>query len=255
MNFVEPIKNMKSRHTNNTPHGRSLSYSGDKPGHNVFKGWVEWKSNGHQGIGEAVDLLGSGGTEVFAIGDAEQIKFRRPEPKLEHVFLEGDGFIAVYAHINAVHKTSHVSFNKGDVVGTLLASIGHLHFELWLDGYAVTGATPAQIRDNMLSRLGLLAKVPGGPRLIVAKPSDNPNDLDGLDYLSVPSHWNREDKRIEVDTEALSHWIGTSNNGLAPFVPVREAFEKMGFKVGTDVEFDSKHIGSIDPRVYAFLSK
>ena len=249
--FVEPLRNMGARPVNLTLHGRSVHRPVDVPGHNVFRGYTTWANNGRLGVGDAVDLAAPAGTEVYAIGDGVQTEWRNDTKRQEMVTLEGDGWLAVYAHINATHEGVGLTVSKGEAVGKLRGDLPwpHLHFELWLAGKAVHAPRSAQLRDLVRARLGLTAQepVPGEPRLIVAKPTDDPSDLDGLAYLEVPSRWDHTHNAIEADTRALAAWLGRQPGDLPDYEHIRVALEHMEVKA----TYHLTHLHSAnDPRIY-----
>ncbi|MCC7492757.1 MAG: M23 family metallopeptidase [Fimbriimonadaceae bacterium] len=250
--FTWPVAQMLSRRVNVTLHGRSVHRPGDVRHHNVFKGYTEWGTNGHRGVGDAVDLFCPANTEVFAIGDGFQTRWRNDLTRQEVIYLEGDGWLAVYAHIDAVHEGQQVAVQRGEVVGRVRPDLAdpHLHFELWLDGQAVAAQDPASLRDLMAHRLGLaeVAPVRQEPRVIVAKPAGSEPSADGLLYCPLPSRWDSQANQAEVDSAALAEWLGTSIGGLPKYAPLREALTAMG----VTARFDLTHLHAANPRIYVF---
>jgi murein DD-endopeptidase MepM/ murein hydrolase activator NlpD len=251
--YVEPIRDMGARTTNLTLHGRSVYRPIDVPGHNAFKGYTTWANNGHVGVGDAVDLAGLAGDEVYAIADGIQTLWQNDMTRKEVIFLEGEGWLAVYAHINAAKEGVNLPVSKGECVGRLRGDLSspHLHFELWLGGKAVSAPRPGELRDSMRAKLGLTDNVPqpGDPRLIVAKPAAGASSIDGLAYLEVPSRWNHAANIIEADTRALGAWLGKNASGLPDFEHIRVALEHMGVPATCNLT----HLHSAtDPRVYVF---
>jgi murein DD-endopeptidase MepM/ murein hydrolase activator NlpD len=246
---------MRARGTNLTLHGRSVHRAADVPGHNVFKGYTAWANNGHVGVGDAVDLYAEGRTEVCAIADGVQTRWRNDMTRNEVIYLEGEGWLAVYAHVNAVHEGVNIRVRKGEVIGRVRSDLNrpHLHFELWLGGKAVHAPRSAELRDLMRAKLALTGHepTPGDPRLIVAKPADDATSIDGLVYLEVPSRWNHAEGLIEADTRALGVWLNKDPSGLPDFEHIREALEHMG----VSARYDLTHLSSdTNPRVYVFTT-
>lgn len=250
----EPIKDVQTRRTNPTLHGRSVHRPQDKPHHNVFHGFNQ------PGTGDAVDFYGAAGEPVFAIGDGHQTRFDDGDHSIrQNIVIEGQSsmgrWFALYAHIDAVHKSNMVTVKEGDLVGRLLPNVppeDHLHFELWIDNQALSAPTSGKLRDLMVMKLGLSnhAAASGDPRLIVAKKSDNPAALDGFIYNELPSRWDHATQSIEVNTKALARWISASATGLPEFLHIRDAVAKMG----RTATYDTKHLSSPgDPRIYAFV--
>lgn len=152
--LIAPIDHFETARINNTLHGRSIHHYGNREGHNVFKGWTTWLNNGHVGVGDALDVAGQGWrTPVVAVCDGVQSVFRNDMTKLEVIYLEGDGVVAVYAHINARFEGEGKRWERGDTIGVVRGDLTapHVHFELWLDGRAVTAPTPEELRAEMLS--------------------------------------------------------------------------------------------------------
>jgi hypothetical protein len=141
--LTSPIDNLLLRRVNNTLHGRSVYRSEDVPGHNVFRGYSTWEGNGHKGVGDGLDLFAVAKTPVYAIGDCTQTLWRNDASRLEVIYLEGSNWIAVYAHINAAHEGTGIQLKSGDIVGYIRGDLSdpHLHFELWVDGKAVSAPT------------------------------------------------------------------------------------------------------------------
>lgn len=246
--FVEPIKGVKHLRVNATLHGRSVHRKRDVPGHNVFKGYNT------PGVGDAIDWFDKTNVPVYAIADCVQTAHRNDANRLEVITLEGEGWLAIYAHIDAVHNGAGKRFRQNDVVGRLRGDLKdpHLHFELWIKGRAIHAPTPGQLRVRLIQALGLdsipVAAEEGGPRLIVAKPALEVASLDGLLYNELPSRWNKQENIIEVDTDSLKGWLGKTNRGLVGFVPIREALQQLN----VEATYDLKHLHSVDPRIYVF---
>jgi len=196
MKLIPPLEDMERRRVNATLHGRSVPRDADVPGHNVFKGYGEWARNGHVGVGDGVDLFADGGDQVVAIGDCVQTVWRNDGEKLEVIYLEGDGWLAVYAHINARHEGTDIEIEAGEVVGWVRKDLSdpHLHFELWIDGKAVTAETGEGLRDEMV---GLMTAGEGA-----SPPAPS------------PSPTSAQEKGVTADPQRLrgvdvSHWDGT----------------------------------------------
>ena len=247
--FVEPIRPMRSLRLNATLHGRSVHRPGDVPGHNVFKGYTR------PGSGDALDFFAPAGAEVVALADGVQTAWRNDATRHEVLYLEGDGWLAVYAHVNAIHERTGVRVRRGEPVGRLRGDLRdpHLHFELWLDGRAVHAPTPGALRQRMLGRLGLAgedAPEPDDACLIVAKPAGDQPSLDGLLYNELPSRWSLTEGVVEVDAGALAEWLGKRLPSPAGYLPVRLAMERLG----VPATYDLKHMHAHPPRIYVFTA-
>ena len=158
---IAPIENFATAAINTSLHGRSVYRSEDTDGHDVFKGWDTWRTNGHRGIGDALDIGGLGWrTPVVAVCDGVQTVFRNDTSKLEVVYIEGGGVIAVYAHVNARFEATGVAVKQGDVLGVVRGDLSwpHLHFELWVDGAVVAAQTPEALRAKMLGLFAVEAE-------------------------------------------------------------------------------------------------
>jgi hypothetical protein len=254
--YHEPIANMGSLPTNVTLHGRSVHRSADIPGHNVFRGYSEWENNGHVGVGDAVDLNVAGRTEVYAIADGVQTRWHADTTTKEYIYLEGDGWSATYAHINAVLEGENLPVTKGQLVGRVRSDLSspHLHFELWMGGVAVHAPQPAQLRDLIRAKLGLTthARRPGDPRLTLARPTDDRSAPDGLAYIEAPSRWNHEANAVEVDTQALAAWLGADPAGLPEFEEVRVVLDRWGIAATFDL---SQLLSAADPRIHVSVRR
>lgn len=145
MRLQYPITDLPNRRVNRTLHGRSVYRPQDVPGHNVFKGYTV------PGTGDGVDLFGAAGTDVLALGDCQQVRHSNDASRLEVIYLQGDGWLGVYAHINATRTGTGSSYQAGAVVGKLRSDLGdpHLHFELWIGGTAVSAPTPAEYLKHL----------------------------------------------------------------------------------------------------------
>jgi murein DD-endopeptidase MepM/ murein hydrolase activator NlpD len=159
MGLIAPMTDFEGRRINNTLHGRSVYRSRDVPGHNVFKGWSTWASNGHKGVGAGLDVGGKGWVDpVLAICDGELYNWRNDTSKLEVVYLRAPGVDAVYAHINfQPERTLPARVKQGESIGVVRGDLNwpHLHFELWLNGKAVAAPTPRQLRDLMMGKFAM----------------------------------------------------------------------------------------------------
>ena len=158
--LIAPIANFATATINNTLHGRTVYRSEDVPAHNVFKGWSTWLTNGHRGVGDGLDIGGQGWrTPVVAVCDGVQSYFANDMTKLEVLYLEGDGIVAVYAHVNAVFEGTGKRWRQGETIGVLRGDLNwaHLHWELWVDGAVIAAQTPEALRAKML---GLFAQAP-----------------------------------------------------------------------------------------------
>jgi len=114
------------RRINATLHGRSRFRPGDVPGHNVFNGFTR------PGWGDAVDLFCPGGTAVFAVEACRQVLHRNDASRLEVIYLQGDAFLLVLAHVEAAFTGTGHRFRAGEVVGRVRGDLGdpHLHLEI-----------------------------------------------------------------------------------------------------------------------------
>ncbi len=147
---------------NNSFHGRSVSYSPSKPGHNVILCPNKYNTNiSCNTTGEAVDLRAPGGTEVYAPFDSKVV-FSSMSGSLCGGICGGfiviqslDGkSAAVLAHLqNYVTQGSTVS--AGQRIGELKEYPGgfgpHLHFELWSNNLPIHAGigSPSQVIPNI----------------------------------------------------------------------------------------------------------
>jgi len=254
MAFVEPIRRMSSLRLNRTLHGRSVHRPGNVSGHNVFKGF------NNPGVGDAIDFFCPARQEVFAIGNGVQVSHRNDATRLEVIHIEGDGWLAIYAHIDAAHNGSSRRYDAGEVVGRVRGDLSdpHLHFELWMDGRAVHAPTPGKLRMRMLNRLGLAEHDPidAEPRLIVAKQEQINDDdtgfrMNGLLYNEIPSRFDHRNDTFLVDTRALAEYLDRNVRGLEAFAPIRQALRSLGIN---NAEFRTDELDSqTDPRAYVFV--
>ena len=136
---------------NKTLHGRSVYRSQDVPGHNVFKGYSTWASNGHRGVGDGLDCFAPARTPVYAMHDGVQTRWDNDTEKLEVIYIEGGGITTVYAHIDATHEREGVKINRGEVVGYVRGDLSdpHLHLEVWLDGKAAATASATTLASKL----------------------------------------------------------------------------------------------------------
>lgn len=146
--FIAPVQGFAVRRVNTTLHGRSVHRPEDVSGHNVFRGYNS------PGTGDALDVFCPGRTPVVAIGEGTQIRHANDASRKEVVYIAGDGWVAVYAHIDAQYQDTGHRFDAGDRVGLVRGDLNdpHLHFELWLStDRAVSAATPTGLRALMAS--------------------------------------------------------------------------------------------------------
>jgi len=145
--MIEPIKNIKSRRVNKTLHGRSVYRREDVYGHNVFKGYSS------PGTGDGIDLFGTAGDDVYAIGDGVITRWQNDVTKKEVIYLEGNNFVAVYAHINYGIEKININVIEGAKLGKIRGDIAdpHLHFELWVGGVSISGHSADELRDKLES--------------------------------------------------------------------------------------------------------
>lgn len=129
---------------NVTLHGRSVYRSENVSGHNVFRGYSEWEHNGHRGIGDGLDCFAPKKTPVYAMHDGTQTRWYNDATRLEVIYVEGGGWVTVYAHINAAREEIGHKFKRGDLVGWVRGDLNdpHLHLEVWREGAAVAAASP-----------------------------------------------------------------------------------------------------------------
>ncbi len=161
--LIAPIERFGTARINNTLHGRSVYRDENVSGHNVFKGWTEWAQNGHVGVGAGLDVMGQGRrTPVVAICDCTQTRFRNDMTKLEVLYIEAPGVVAVYAHINARFEGTGKRWKQGETIGVVRGDLNdpHLHFELWLDGRSIASPTPEELRARMLAEFGVTETTP-----------------------------------------------------------------------------------------------
>ncbi len=147
MTLRPPLSAFSTRRVNTTLHGRSVHRPEDVPGHNVFRGYNA------PGTGDALDVFCAGGTPVVALADCVQTRHSNDGTRKEVIYLQGDGWLAVYAHIDAASGNTGTSYQAGDEVGRVRGDLTdpHLHFELWRDGQerAVNAATPRGLQAAM----------------------------------------------------------------------------------------------------------
>ncbi|OPZ92218.1 MAG: Peptidase family M23 [Firmicutes bacterium ADurb.Bin419] len=143
--MIAPISDFKNRRVNTTLHGRSVYRKQDIPGHNVFKGYST------PGTGDALDIYASSGTEVYAIEDCTQTLWQNDTTKKEVIYLTGDNWVAVYAHIDASYEGTNIKIKEGAVVGHVRGDLTdhHLHFELWINGKSISADTPSKLLVKM----------------------------------------------------------------------------------------------------------
>lgn len=114
------------RRFNSTLHGRSRFRPADVPGHNVFNGFTR------PGWGDAVDLYCPAGSPVYALEACRQVLHRNDESRLEVVYLQGDGFLVVMAHVEAARAGTGHRFERGQVAGRVRGDLRdpHVHLEI-----------------------------------------------------------------------------------------------------------------------------
>lgn len=247
MAFHVPIANLSSVSLNTTLHGRSVFRPQNVPHHNVYKGY------NNPGTGDANDLFCPAGTPVFAVEDGHQTQIRGDGLGGTVIYLEANGFTAVYAHIDPVHTGVNHQYSKGDIVAHVGNHINHthVHFELWINGHSVNAPTPGKLRMKFIQLTGGADDTAddSDPRLIVAKPGTGPMSLNGLVYNEMPARFDHVAGEFLVDTHALGAWLGKSSDGLAAMLPIREALRDMN----VDASFNVDNLFSTtDPRVYVF---
>lgn len=151
MALQPPLSAFATRRVNATLHGRSVHRPEDVPGHNVFRGYTT------PGTGDGLDLFCAAGTPVVALGDCVQAQHYNDDTRKEVVYLSGDGWLAVYAHIDAASRNTGTSYEAGEEVGRVRGDLAdpHIHFELWRDGQAraVNAPTPRGLQVAMAAML------------------------------------------------------------------------------------------------------
>lgn len=198
--LVAPIADFATARINNTLHGRSVYHHANWSGHNVFKGWETWKYNGNVGVGAALDIFGAGWREpVVAVCDGVQTVWRNDTSKLEVIYIEAPGVVAVYAHINARYEGTGVRVKQGETLGVVRGDLHwpHLHFELWLGGTSVSAPTPEGLRAAMLAEFGDAPPVDTSLAVVV-------------DGEKVPCHPVLEDGTTRCDLRPLVESMGWS---------------------------------------------
>ena len=162
--LIAPIEDFDSARINNTLHGRSVYKSADDQGHNVFKGWSTWQDNGRKGVGAGLDVGGKGWkTPIMAICDGMITRWVNDMKKLEVIYFEAPGVVAVYAHVNYTPELPVGTYVKqGQPLGVVRGDLNwpHLHFELWLNRRAVAAPSPIQLRALMLTKFAAEHGVP-----------------------------------------------------------------------------------------------
>ena len=194
MNLAAPIDHLATCRVNQTKHGRSIFRCADVPGHNVFKGYTTW-ANTHRCVGDAVDLAGPVGAPVYAVADGRVTYFSNDGTKLEVVAITCGNVEAWYAHINLAGRFRLQSkVKRGEQLGVLLplSSGPHLHFELWVDGQALTQPTPAALRAKVVA----LCAEPEAVRCILWATGEP------LPYVVVPNGWHPEQNKVYVEESA-----------------------------------------------------
>lgn len=164
--LIAPTTDFATARINRTLHGRSVYHSGNRAGHNVFKGWTTWMQNGNRGVGAGLDVGGVGwDTPILAICDGTITQWRNDMSKLEVIYLEAPGVTAVYAHINYELEVKGKQVRQGQRLGVIRGDLNwpHVHFELWLNGRAVAAPTPGQLRDLMLTKFAATVDGEGEP--------------------------------------------------------------------------------------------
>lgn len=188
--LIEPIADFATARINQSLHGRSVHHSKNWSGHNVYKGWETWKHNGNVGVGAALDVEGAGWrTPVVAVCDGVQTVWHNDTSKLEVIYIEGDGVIAVYAHINARYEGTGIRVQQGETLGVVRGDLNwpHLHFELWVDGFVVSAPTPDLLRVAMLAEFGDAPPVDTSLAVVVDREivDCDPENIDGTTYCKL----------------------------------------------------------------------
>lgn len=213
---------------NNTLHGRSVYRPQDIPGHNVFKGYSTWASNGHRGVGDGLDCFGPARTPVYAMHDGVQTVWRNDTQKLEVIYIEGGGITTVYAHIDATHEATGVRIKRGELVGYVRGDLKdpHLHLEVWVDGKAVSSGTPATLATKLiaLTATAPAPSLPPVPKVILGR-LQTPNEIkcgakvedsrlrcharDLVEGMGLKFVWNEEQQKgyVDVTADGMQHLL------------------------------------------------
>lgn len=135
---------------NRTLHGRSHYRVQNVSGHNCIKGFNS------PGTGDALDIFQPKGTEIFAVCSGQIATMRDVGGKLSCLYLDGvqtgHEITAVYAHCkykDGIEPGAHVK--AGECIGWIDDEVSdpHLHFELWLDGRAISEPTAFKLAKRM----------------------------------------------------------------------------------------------------------
>jgi hypothetical protein len=193
-----PLTSFSIRRVNATLHGRSVHRPEDVSGHNVFRGYNA------PGTGDALDVFCSAGTPVVALADCVQTRHANDGTRKEVIYLTGDGWLAVYAHIDAASNNTGTSYEAGQEVGRVRGDLSdpHLHFELWRDGQtrAVNAATPRGLQ------VALAGMMTGGTTVAIKVIGP-----DGR-LLTDEGEW-RGDGRVWVPVRAVAEGAGLEVDG------------------------------------------
>jgi murein DD-endopeptidase MepM/ murein hydrolase activator NlpD len=98
-----------------------------------------------------VDLFCAGRRAVLAPFNCTQTRHSNDVTTREVIYLQGDGVLDVFAHVNARKDgTGHV-YMAGEVVGYVRSDLRdpHLHWERIVAGRAVHSPTAAGLRDML----------------------------------------------------------------------------------------------------------
>lgn len=251
--MATPIDGFSTLPVNRTLHGRSVHRPVNVTGHNVFKGFKIWETNGNVGVGDAVDVFAPVGTPVLAIGGGTISSHPSvKDPSRENFTLAGnlsDGrsFEALYAHTDLLVPVGS-QVNEGDTIGRLLSAgfPSHVHFELWINGSAVSAPTPEQLRTKIATILGANPIAPG---VILARPIPGGAD-DDYSYKRVRSFWNSTQDGLIVEVNDVSDFLERplQNNGARK--PIRDIVNTNGLKAF----FQTEHLNDdVDRRIYVFF--
>lgn len=196
--LVPPIDSFTLRRVNNTLHGRSVYRPEDVPGHNCFRGYSEWDRNGNIGVGDALDLFSAKKAPVYAIGDCTQTRWKNDATRLEVIYLEGDNWVAVYAHINATHEGTGIKLKAGDIVGHVRGDLSdpHLHFELWVDGKAIAASTAKMLQTKMNA---FFVATPATEQVWQFKPVKDANG--DITCTGIATQFDNHDTRTDIPAD------------------------------------------------------
>jgi murein DD-endopeptidase MepM/ murein hydrolase activator NlpD len=147
------------RRYNKTLHGRSIPRKQDVPGHNVILGYSR------PGTGDGLDIFefigehrgAITGVPVFAMHSGVVNRIVEPTGRLGCIYVAAPKLVTVYAHLHILEGLKlGQKIKEGQKLGHVGRVLGdpHLHFEMWVNGKAVTGHNPAEMARNIIAVLG-----------------------------------------------------------------------------------------------------